>query len=206
MVNEGILEASEDLASKLAEALLAPRYDDSTRNRVSHLACSVSLEHGQASRMLLAAGLVPSGLVVLRAQYEAVVRAVWTLYAAPDAQVEKLGTALGLEAEQAAKNLPQVSDMMTAISIKAPPAPYQALSNFKESSWKALNSYAHAGIHPLQRHESGHPVLLVEQILKNSNGLSVIAGMQAAVLTGSQELVRRIGALQTTHHSCLPSK
>jgi len=206
MLSETLLDASRDLASKLSELLVSPTNGELTRIRVSHLACSVSLEHGHATRMLLVASLVPSGLVVLRAQYEAVVRAVWAMYAATEAQVEKLGATLDVQAEQAAKNLPQVSDMLTALAVTAPPAPYQALANFKDSSWKALSSYAHAGLHPLQRHEAGHPLQLVEQVLKNSNGLSIVAGMQAAVLTGSRELVRKVGALQVTHHTCLPSR
>jgi hypothetical protein len=206
MLNEQLLHDSDDLASSLAEVLLAPKYDASTRIRVSHLACSVSLEHSHAARLLLAQSLVPSGLVVLRAQYEALVRAVWTLYAASDAHVEKLSATLDVEAEQAAKNLPLVQDMMTALSTKAPPQALHVLANFKDSSWKALNSYAHAGIHPIQRYEAGHPLELVEQVLKNSNGLAVVAGMQAAVLTGNQELVRRVGLLQASHHACLPAK
>src|SRR6185369_2871796 len=102
------------------------------------------------------------------------------------------------ESEQHAKNLPSVAEMMGALSTKAPPPAYQALANFKESSWKALNSFVHAGIHPLQRQDAGYPVQLVEQILRNCNGLAVVTGMQAAVLTGSQQLVREVGALQRT--------
>ena len=93
---------------------------------------------------------------------------------------------------------------MVALSTKAPYPAYQALANFKENSWKALNSFVHAGIHPIQRQESGYPVQLVEQILRNCNGLAVVVGMQAAVLTGSQRLVKQVGAMQTTHAKCLP--
>ncbi len=203
-IDQRILAASEDLAERLAAVLMAPAYDDSQRIRVSHLASSVALEHGNACRMLLAVGMVPSGLVVHRAQYEATVRAVWVLYAASETHVRKLATTLAVEAEQEAKNLPLVAEMMVVLSTKAPPPAYQALANFKENSWKALNSFVHAGIHSLQRQKSGYPVQLVEQILRNCNGLAVVAGMQAAVLTGNQQLVRQVGALQTTHGECLP--
>ena len=45
------------------------------------------------------------------------------------------------------------------------------LTEFRDVQWKALNSYVHAGIHALQRHGSGYPVQLIEQINKSSNGL-----------------------------------
>jgi hypothetical protein len=203
-IAENILAASEDLAAQLTAVLEAPLYDDSQRMRVSHLASSVALEHSAACRTLLTVGLVPSSLVVHRAQYEATVRAVWVFYAASELQVGKLGATLAAEAEQEAKNLPLVAEMMTALATKAPPPAYEALANFKENSWRALNSFVHAGIHPLQRQESGYPVQLAEQILRNCNGLAVVAGMQAAVLTGRQHLVSQVGALQTTHRQCLP--
>lgn len=204
-ITQNILAASEDLGAQLATVLAAPLYDDSKRIRVSHLASSVALEHSAACRTLLAVGMVPSGLVVHRAQYEATVRAVWVLYSASDLQVEKLGATLAVDTEQDAKNLPLVAEMMVTLATKAPPPAYQALNNFKENSWKALNSFAHTGIHPLKRQEAGYPVQLVEQILRNCNGLAVVAGMQAAVLTGRQELVSQVGALQATHYQCLPS-
>jgi hypothetical protein len=204
-IDQRILAESEDLAARLAAALVIPLFDDSQRIRVSHLASSVALEHSKACRTLLANGFVPSGLVVHRAQYEAAVRAVWVLYAASELQVEKLAATLGVETEQEAKNLPLVADMMAELSSKAPSLAYQTLANFKDSSWKVLNSFVHAGIHPLQRQQSGYPVRLVEQILRNCNGLAVVAGMQAAMLTGNQTLVSEVVALQKTHRECLPS-
>lgn len=144
-LDQRILAASEDLAALLAAVLAAPVYDDSQRIRVSHLASSVSLEHSHACRTLLAVGMVPSGLVVHRAQYEAAVRAVWSFYAASEPHVGKLGATLAVEAEQEAKHLPLVAEMMVALSTKAPYPAYQALANFKENSWKALNSFVHAG-------------------------------------------------------------
>ena len=45
--------------------------------------------------------------------------------------------------------------MIRALAKTAPAVAYQVLSSFKESSWGALNSYVHAGIHPLKRHSKG---------------------------------------------------
>lgn len=206
MPTDTIFDQSERLASELVSVLSVPGYDSSPRNQISYLASSLSLEHWHATRALLREGLLPSGLVVLRAQYEALVRAVWALYAATESHIDKLATSLTTDSEQAAKNLPQIADMLGALSTKAPPQPIQALTQFKNTSWKALNSYAHAGIHPLHRHEQGYPIPLVEQVTRNSNGLAVVAGMQAAVLSGSQALVLEVGTLQHKHASCLPPR
>lgn len=204
-IDQRIVAESEDLAAHLAAVLDAPLYDDSQRKWVSHLASSIALEHSKACRALLVVGMVPSGLVVHRAQHEATVRSVWALCAASELQVGKLAATLAIESEQEAKNLPLVANMMAELSTKAPPLAYQTLANFKDSSWKALNSFVHAGIHPLQRQKSGYPVRLVEQILRNCNGLAVVAGMQAAMLTGNQTLLNQVVALQKTHRECLPS-
>lgn len=206
MPHSTIFDESDHLATQLLCVLSVSGYDDSPRNRVSYLACSVSLEHWQAARTLLREGLLPSGLVVHRAQYEALVRAIWAFYAATESQIEKLAAVLTTDSEQSAKNLPLIADMLAALATKAPLQPYQALSRFRDTSWKALNSYAHAGIHPLQRHDNGYPLQLIEQVTRNSNGLAVISGMQAAVLTGRQQHVRDVSTLQHSHQGCLPAR
>jgi hypothetical protein len=201
----GVLSKEADvLAASLYSIIAVPRFDGTERFRVSKVACSMSLEHWDATRSLLDIGLLPSGLVVHRAQFEALVRSVWVLYAAPDALISKLMATLSLESEQAAKNLPQTADMMADLSTKAPPQPYDALSRFKDNSWKALNSYAHAGIHPLRRHEEGYPIDLLKSVFRNANGLAIVAGMQAAVLSGRQQLVKDVLAVGMAHPSCMP--
>lgn len=204
MLISALIEETEDFATKLYSIIDVPRFDDTERIRVSDVACSMSLEHWDAARSLLNGGLLPSALVVHRAQFEALVRSVWALYAASDGKIGKLSATLSLESEQVAKNLPQIAEMMADLSTKAPPQAYDALNRFKDNSWKALNSYAHAGIHPLRRHEEGYPVVLLASVLRNANGLAVVAGMQAAVLSGRQLLVKEVLAVSLAHPSCMP--
>lgn len=197
-------EQTEIFAAKLYAIIEVPRFNDTDRIRASDVACSMSLEHWVATRNLLKFGLLPSALVVHRAQFEALVRSVWLLYAASDVMISKLLTTLSPDSEQAAKNLPQTAEMMTDLSTKAPLQAYDALDRFKENSWKALNSYAHAGIHPLRRHEEGYPIELLNSVLRNSNGLAIVAGMQTAVLSGRQALVKEVLAIGLAHPSCMP--
>lgn len=199
-----VLRESDELAERLLEIIDLPLLNDSERIRVSDVACSLSLEHWHAVRALLRASILPSALVVHRAQFEAIARSIWIAYAASDQSVSKLVAKLDEFGELAAKNSPQLSDMLQEIEKKAPPQAHQALVRFKENSWKALNSYAHAGIHPLRRHQDGYPVALLHGSLCNANGLAVVSCMQAVILCGEQPLQRRLLDLAARYPGCMP--
>lgn len=199
-----LFSETTDFAKRLFKLIELPLYDDSTRLEISDIACSMSFEHWKAATRLLQDALLPSAVIIHRAQFEAVLRSIWVLYAASDEQIGKLASPLNLEAEQAAKNLPQVANMLGALKEKGPPQAHDALTRFKDNSWKALNSYAHAGIHPIWRHAEGYPTPLIEGIVRNTNGLAVIAAMQAAVLSGVQPLQREILDLAARYPDCMP--
>jgi hypothetical protein len=193
-----------EFADELLELIDLPLCNDTARVGIADVACSLSLEHWHSVRRLLADDLMSSALVVHRSQFEAVLRSVWLTYAASDADVAKLTTVLDLESEQAAKNLSQAQHMMEALAKSGPKEAHAALARFKDNSWKALNSYAHTGIHPLRRHADGYPVALAHGVLCNANGLAVLSGMQAAVLSGAQPLQREVLALAARHSTCMP--
>lgn len=203
---EQAFAASEELAVRLLSLIRLPLYDESARLRASDLLCSLSIEHWHAARRLLASGLMPSALVVHRAQFEALVRSIWALYGATDDQLDRLNNSeLTAETEQAAKNLPQMHDMLECLSKTAPIQAYEALDRFRTNSVKALNSYVHAGIHPLRRHESGYPIPLAISALQNANGLAVLSCMQAVVLSGAQRLQREILDVAAEYPRCMPA-
>ena len=200
-----ILEESERLAAALLELLdELELVNDSNRVATAYAACSLSLEHWSSVRSLLAEAALSSAIVVHRAQFEAAARSVWLTYAATDENVAKFSQELSIDSEQAAKNAPQVDRMMDQIAQKAPKPACEALQRFKSNSWRALNSYAHAGIHPLRRHQAGYPVALVHNVLCNSNGLGVLSCMQAVVLGGEQPLQQHLLDLAGRHPQCMP--
>jgi hypothetical protein len=205
MTGDDIFDQSDLLADDLLGVIDLPLLQESWRVQVSDVACSLALEHWHSARALLRAALLPSALVVHRAQFEALVRSVWVAYAASDESVSKLAATLTLETEQVAKNIPQVAEMMQDLAKKAPPQAYDALSRFKDNSWKALNSYAHAGIHPIRRHQDGYPAELVRDVLRNANGLALVSCMQAVVLSGQQPLQRTLLDVAAKYHVCMPA-
>jgi hypothetical protein len=201
---QDIFDESDQLSDEILAEIDLPLLDDSARVRTSDVACSLSLEHWHSVRALLRAGVLASALVVHRAQFEALVRSLWLAYAASDEQVVNLSRELSIVADQAAKNAPLVADMMKALAEKAPAPAYDAIARFKATSWSALNSYAHAGLHPLRRHADGYPVALVHDVLRNANGLALVSCMQAVVLSGEQPKQRSILERAATHPNCMP--
>lgn len=187
-----LFEQSDALAADVVQVVALPVYDDRERFRVSDLLCSLAIEHAQSARTLLRTGLLPSAVVIHRAQFETVLRSIWMLYAASDGQVAKLAADLTVDSEQAAKGLPSTSIMMEDLAKKAPAAAYAPLHEFKTHNWQALNSYVHAGIHPIRRHQNGYPIELIVNALLNVNGLLVLTAMQAAILTGVPTLQRQV--------------
>lgn len=203
-MNRDVFVATEELAERLFQLIDLPLFDDSARLVVSDVACSMSLEHWSATRSLLKTGMLPPAAIVHRAQFEALLRSIWILYAASEVQLSKLSAELTIETEQNAKNLPQTTDMMAAVNKKGPPQACEALNRFKENSWKVLNSYVHTGIHPIKRHAEGYPIQLIESIARNANGLAILSAMQAAVLSGVQPLQREILDLASHYPDCMP--
>lgn len=205
MLDSEIFPRSELLLQNIVEVIDQPPYDNSPRVVVSGNLCQMALEHSAAYRNLAEHRMFASSFVVLRAQFEATLRAVWALYSATDAQIERIAARLSPDTEQPAKNLPQVQEMLAALArSEGARVPFNALAEFKDSAWRALNSYAHGGIHPLSRMADGYPIELIIANVKVSNGLAMIAAMQFCVLTGIGGLQKELTPLHARFRDCLP--
>lgn len=201
---EQIMERSKVLENQFYELLDVNLFDDSDRIMTSYTMCSIALEHSNSLRLLIEANNLTSGVSLIRLQYESIVRAIWLLYAASDIAVSKLSQELTLDSEQSANKLPSVSDMLIKINNKAPQQASQMLNEFKDVSWKAMNSFIHGGIHSINRHSKGYPLSLIIDVIKNSNGLSTMAGMMLAILSGDTRTTTRVSKIQRDFKDCLP--
>ncbi|MBA3756679.1 MAG: hypothetical protein H0X02_10800 [Nitrosomonas sp.] len=166
--------------------------------------CGVAFEHAESVKMLIASGNFTSAIGLLRLQYEAFVKAVWLLYAAPDQSVTMLMSEFTQDNAKKTDNLPLLSEMLKNLDGKAPKEAMSPILEFKENSWKPLSSYVHGGIHALHRHSRGYPIPLLDQVLKASNGLSVMGGMLLVVLSGDQTQSGRIRKINEEFLDCLP--
>lgn len=201
---EKLINRSHELLLELNEFLALSTYDSSSRIISSRVLCGVAFEHADSIRVLVSVGNFTSGIAILRMQYEALTRAIWTLYAASDNSIEKISSDLNSETATWADKLPLLSEMLEQLKGKAPPDAINPLLEFKEYSWKPLSSYVHGGIHAINRNKKGYPEGLLAQEIKASNGLSLMAGMMLVVLSGDTRQMGRIPAIQRRFADCCP--
>ncbi len=182
------LELDCRLADTTGQDLLGSSPID-PRQRIVLAASKVSIEHGQSARLLLLGECAPnSGAALVRAQYEALIRSVWLQFCASDDEILRLAAPLNVVSEQGAKNIAGPLDMLIEIQKRAPDALHLQLSAFRDAQWKSLNSFVHAGIHPLSRVTGGFPVELAIQIAKTSNALAHLAYRVCASIAGNERL------------------
>lgn len=204
---EKLFDGSDALLEALGPITAAPPFDQSDRLQVCRALCLLSIEHAVATRCLLTIGAESSMLVVHRAQFEALVRAVWVLYSASDTEVACLQEELTPTSESVAARLPMASKMLLALEAVTQAAdPLHAFVEFKKYSWAALNSFVHAGAHALHRLRTGFPLELVEVVVKQSNALVVMTHMQLAITTGSQDAVHWVATTADGFSDVLPSR
>lgn len=199
-----LIERSELLSTTLEVAFSLAPFEGRARYEASQIAAALAFEHGAAIRLLLLEGLGPSAAVVLRSQYEAALRSAWLCYCANESVAAAFANDLSNEDARLDKDLPQAAVMLAQIEARGPRVAATFLANFRRTSWPALNSFVHAGLHPIKRQREGLPFALAIDLLRSSNGLSIIAAMQAAISAGSQELVSAVADSQMTFADCCP--
>ena len=175
------------------------------RYLLSATASVISLEHALGILTLIGGGGFTSTFAIFRVQYEAITRGIWFLYGASEEWVEKLSAPLTTENAKKANEGPMLSKMLEEIQGKAPDVVIGQLKEFKEYSWKALSSYIHVGLHPLKRKAEGYPIGLIEQVLRQSNGLSLMATMLLTILSGDSRQQGKVAALQFEFAACCPN-
>lgn len=202
---DDFLDRSDELHVEILRLLDGVQAYPGIRNEVALVACGMALEHALSLRLLVRTSCYTSALSLMRLQYEALTRGVWMLYAATDLQVQTLASPLTLDAEHAAKKMPMFSAMLDQIVKTAPDQASRMLMGFKDVNYHAINSYVHSGIHPLRRHTEGYPSGLIEDVVRNSNGLNVMTLQLGIVLTGDQRFAGTVKAIQERFHHVLPS-
>ena len=201
-----LLSESAALEKELAEFLELPTYDQSERLISSKIMCSISFEHAESAKMLVATGNFTSATGLVRLQYESLVRAMWLLYSASESAISKLMCELTAESSHKANKLPMLSEMLENLETKAPPEALKLLLEVKEYSWKPLSSFVHGGIHAINRHSKGYPKPLLEQVIRISNGVSIMVGMLLVILHGGGQQIGKIPRVQQKYAACLPKQ
>ena len=197
-----MLTRSADFYDAL-RAVLGDSLDVHTRRELLAQGCSgAALEHGASICALLELDNVTSAL--LRAQVEAVVRALWLHGVATDDWIDNYFAAVRANPHKDPNLTPSVAEMLVAIpqSQHAPAA--RMLSSLKDAAWSAFNSYVHSGMQTIVHSHVDVPLAYAVQALQTSNGLSGMAALLMAMLTDDVDIVMAVRNAQLAHLDCLP--
>lgn len=201
---DDFLDGSDELHIAILQLLEGVQPYAGLRYEVALVGCAMAMEHALSLRLLVKTACYTSAMALMRLQYEALTRSVWLLYAATDLQVETLSAPLSLESEATAKKMPIFSVMLDQVVAKAPLQASSLLVSFKDTSWHAMNSFVHSGIHPLRRHAEGYPSALIENVIRNSNGLNVMTLQLGIILSGEPRFGGAVKRINETYHAVLP--
>ena len=197
-----LFQRSLDLEERVVNILRQPLYDTSDRVRVSHIMCSVSLEHSASFKILLSSQNFTSAIGLLRLQFESYVRGLWILYAASEIALSKLAVELTHDSAKKANKIPMLGEMIKQLEVKAQKNAVDPILEFREHQWQPLSSYVHGGLHAIDRHSKGYPLPLIYQALKSSNGLVGLAAILSSILTGQQNLIKESFKMHDTYFGC----
>lgn len=203
-----LLLRSDALHSALKEATGELEVPAEPRATVPMDALMVAAQHGQALRVLMEAGLGSSAMGMLRMQYEAVLRAVWALFAAGSCEVAAMAAPLTPGTSKTAKSVGGLPiDLLEAVekSSTAPPDLKRCMREFRTSSWDITNSYVHAGLHPLRRHDTQmeHELSIA---LRMSNGLSHLASGLMVIVARHPGRQADLNVVCIAYMECMPPR
>lgn len=198
-----VVERSLLLDALIDQAWRALELNGEARHTASAILCGLSLDHGRALRLLIGE-VPPSAIALLRPQYEGLVRAVWARHCASDADLKRLFAELTTESQRAAKRLPGITEMLEDIGKTGPRGAEALLGRARARLMDGMNSYVHGGIHPFRRGQDGYPIPLLVEVLKNSNGMSMLTLAVLADLRTDAGIAELMRALHVEFELILP--
>lgn len=124
-------------------------FNPNARNRISAGLLHLSLEHHQSIINLAKSNLFGSSFVLLRCQFEALLRGLWFLRCASDSNIDKF-------VEDKKLNLVVNSLIEDVEKTKG----YQndALKQYKTGKWKTMNDYTHGGLFQVASRTAGDEI------------------------------------------------
>jgi hypothetical protein len=199
-----VLESSVAFYTTLDSVLGDTHEVASHRDLLTEGTISTAFEHGISIVRLVEANQLASASVLLRAQFEALVRALWLHFVADDAWAERYFAKIQAEPRKDPGNSRSMDEMLKDLAAKAPRGIATKLQPLKDAAWGPLNSYVHAGIHSIVHQHTGVSVEFALATLRNANALTGMAAILAAELSGDPKKVKSVLDAQYAHLDCLP--
>ena len=178
MEREKLFEASLNMIGELQNEIInSDVMDCGPRLELVEQCIYISFEHGMGVNTLLVAGLPTQAMILLRSQFEAVVRAYWLLYTASNHQVLKLSFSYTLEEQferDTCLGLRKMLDQLVKANLEAKPA-IDHLCLFEKYHLNQLNSLVHTGKQSFTRDVMGFEDEMLLTLMRQSNNLITVA-------------------------------
>jgi len=178
MNREKLFELSTQMIMELKQEIIESGVlDCGPRLELVEQCIYISFEHGIGVNGLLAIGLPTQAMVLLRSQFEAVVRAYWLLFIASNHQISKLNFSYTFEEQFESDTCPMINDMLEKLSNANLPAQpvIDHLCAFKKYHLKQLNSLVHTGKQSFTRDVMGYTDEMLITLMRQSNNLITVA-------------------------------
>ena len=160
----------------------------------------VAIEHQAAIALLCASALYGSAFSLLRVLAESLVRGLWLLLCASEAELQKFKKATLQKTFN--QFVEEVEDKMGT--------PSGVLSGFKATAWNALNGFTHTGFHQVSRRhapgrvEASYPEHEVAKALGVAGALGLIASGQVIGLSDRQDLLSEFSNRMASYAKSAP--
>jgi hypothetical protein len=200
---EALFRRSNDLHEGVAAALAHARSPAGVRQALALRYAVVSFEHWGAQRLLLAEGHALSAYVLVRVHFEVTIRAVWILECATEEWLAKFTAPQPDGKLTEPETGPSVGAMLKAMKARQPSIAAM-LEELKSASWAAMHSFVHGGARPLVHQIAGTSDYQISAVLRNANGLALIATNVATIAVQAPALSGLVGRLQRDFSDCLP--
>ena len=199
---EKTLSRSNELHKIIVHDIYATHHDKVIREVLTKSLAGISLEHSNSIMVLIGAENYTTAVSLLRLQFEAVTRSMWTHFAAKETFLDKY--AAPTDIKKLPPDFPTITDMIDDITKGLVKGPGEQLKSFKDVTWSGMNSYVHNGFLPIERFINGYPSELLIQIIQTSNGLNMMIAMVLARMSGDLDKVNFVKHLQVEFKDCQP--
>jgi hypothetical protein len=201
---QALLDQSNHMEAAFHECLSRATYERSQRALITGSMCSLAFDHGSGLRQLLGNDNPSSALALFRCQFEIVVRAAWTAFAANDDWLSRFTAPVETLDEPVPS--PSMDKMLIALGNSGPRRLHHLLNELRAAAWKPLHSYVHGGVRPVAETLTGYHHEFLRKTLLNSNGLTAMAGLIQAGQSTDPTLGTQILDIQYRFLSCLPPR
>ena len=202
----GLLDRTMDFHAAIGAYVSQLVPEANVRNEAAFHSALISLNHGMGVAILIEHAINPAAYALARPQYESLVRGIWLAYSASAVWVNRFGSALTPESAEQANKSPDLKAMLSRIE-RGGNVPEELVRRLRrchgDGEWEALNSYTHAGLHPLSRSKTGYPPDMSCGFLRTCNARVVLATQLAAILTSEQRDQTPISRLYDEFVDCM---